>query len=351
MFRFLTSTCLPVLGFWWVSLLPVSGVEPGEEVELDVVWPTPNPAFLQGKPLETFIQPTVSGRTESALFGCVRNGGARFHEGLDLKTLGRDSRNEATDPIYAAFRGRVVHINKTAGHSSYGRYLVLEHRDLYPAVYTLYAHLARVADGLTVGDQVEAGQTIGIMGRSAGGYSIPKSRAHLHFEIGLRLSDDFQSWYSAKGFGSRNEHGLWNGMNLIGMDPLDFFRELLGGRVLGPFGYIDNQPTACSLRIFTQEIPDFVKRYPELIAGELRADSLVAWDIDFTWYNMPIRWVPRYQEDIGTGKPGSLQLISFDREEVERQRCRRVLQFSGNRVLLGSGLKQVLEILFEMYRG
>lgn len=340
-FVLLTCFATPVL---------LQASEPGEAVELNMVWPTPNPAFLQGRPLEAFVQPTVSGRTESALFGCVRNDGARFHEGLDLKALNRDSRNEATDPIYAAFRGRVVHINRTEGHSSYGRYIVLEHPDLYPSVYTLYAHLARAREVLEVGDRVEAGDVIGIMGRSAGGYTIPRSRAHLHFEIGLRLSDDFEDWYSRKQFGSENRHGLWNGMNLVGMDPLEFFRELLAGRVLGPFSYLDRQVPACSLRVFTREIPDFVKRYPELIAGDLRGEALVAWDIAFTWYNLPFRWIPRYVEDNVSGEPGTLQLLDFNRELVEQQRCRKILEFEGDRVLLGSSLRQALEILFAMYR-
>ena len=53
-------------------------------VEASLIWPTPNPAFQNGKPIEAYVQATVSGRVESGLFGCVRNGGSRFHEGLDL---------------------------------------------------------------------------------------------------------------------------------------------------------------------------------------------------------------------------------------------------------------------------
>ena len=58
-----------------------------------------------------------------------------------------------------------------------------------------------------------------MMGRSAGGYAIPKDRAHVHFEIGLKLSDNFDSWFTWKKFGSPNQHENWNGMNLMGLDP------------------------------------------------------------------------------------------------------------------------------------
>ena len=59
----------------------------------------PNPAFQQGKPLEAFIQPTSSGKLVSGLFGCVRNNGHKFHEGIDLYPIARDSSGEAIDKI------------------------------------------------------------------------------------------------------------------------------------------------------------------------------------------------------------------------------------------------------------
>ena len=68
-------------------------------VEASLIWPTPNPAFQNGKPIEAYVQATVSGRVESGLFGCVRNGGSRFHEGLDLYPIKRDGRGEAVDPV------------------------------------------------------------------------------------------------------------------------------------------------------------------------------------------------------------------------------------------------------------
>lgn len=315
-----------------------------------MVWPTPNPAMLEGRGLATFVQPTASGRLESALWGCVRNSGTRFHEGLDLKTLERDSRGEATDPVFAVLDGVVAHINPVAGNSSYGRYIVIEHPDTYPHVYTLYAHMARMEAGLSVGDTVQMGQTIGIMGRSAGGYSIPRSRAHLHFEIGLRLSEDFQEWYDEQGFGSKNHHGNFNGMNLVGWDPLDYYRQLIAGRVVGPASYLDREPTALSLRVHTSEVPDFLRRYPVLISGNLRNGALEAWDIDFTWYGLPKRWVPRYAEDGVEGEAGTLQLLSLDKETLSGKACKTMVTFpSENRVRLGGDLKTILELLFKMY--
>ena len=111
---------------------------------LEIVWPTPNPAFAEGKAISAFLQSTGSGEPESGGFGCVRSAGSQFHEGIDLKPVRRDGRGEPADEVYAAMDGVVRHINNRVGESSYGRYLVLEHPDAAPAVYTLYAHLARI---------------------------------------------------------------------------------------------------------------------------------------------------------------------------------------------------------------
>ena len=46
-----------------------------------VFWPTPNGEYFETGDIIDSLQPTVSGRWESALYGCVRNDGNRFHEG------------------------------------------------------------------------------------------------------------------------------------------------------------------------------------------------------------------------------------------------------------------------------
>ena len=59
---------------------------------LEIIWPTPNKAWAEGRSIEAFIQPTVSGGPQSGCFGCVRSNGFQFHEGIDIKPLGRDRR-------------------------------------------------------------------------------------------------------------------------------------------------------------------------------------------------------------------------------------------------------------------
>lgn len=292
-------------------------------------WPTPNTAFAAGKPIEDFVQPTASGKIESGLFGCVRNGGARFHEGLDLFPVKRNSRGEALDPVYAILPGRVVHISRVEGHSSYGHYLVVVHEQASPAFHSLYAHLASINAAIEVGSQVAAGTVLGVMGRSAAGYRIPPERAHLHVELGLKLSDDFQSWFDRQAFDSSNHHGNWNGMNLVSVDPLEFFRAMRDGSVSGFHDYLKGLPVAARIRVHTSKIPDFVRNYPALVTRSYDPRRVVAWDIAFTQYGLPMEWMPRYSEEGLGGRGGEIRVLSYNPQLIQTQSCRRVIRLGG----------------------
>lgn len=312
----------------------------------ELVWPTPNPAWAQGRPSSQWLQHAGSGDPASGGFGGVRSGGTHFHEGIDIKALARDRRGEPTDSVFAAMAGVVRYINSTAGDSSYGRYVVLEHSGLTPAVYSLYAHLARIAPGVRVGQNVAAGGTLGTMGHSSGGYMIPRDRAHLHFEIGVAATREFQAWYDRKRFGSRNEHGMWNGMNLMGVDPLAFFNEWRAGRVTSPLDFFTRLETAVRLRIATYRKPDFVTRYPALLTKPLPVGPVAGWEIRFSWTGLPFAWTPLTIQDVAGLARDEPQFIEVNAELERRQRSKSLAVSRGGRWIVGKDLDTVLEQLF-----
>lgn len=250
------------------------------------VWPTTMPR-PKGKALETFVQPTASGKVESALFGMTRNDGTRFHEGLDIRPLARDGRGEAVDLVKAALAGRVAYVCPTPT-GPYGRYVVLEHLTSGLPAYSLYAHLASVRGDLFVGMGVKAGQPLGVLGRSSGNEPIPRERAHLHFEIGLRLSEGYNSWHGRQAAlrRERNPHGNFHGWNLVGIDPL----PILLGQQRDLLSVIRDTPTALVVAVRTRKVPDFVKRHPSLVVGS--AADAAGWKVEFTWHGLPKRWTP-----------------------------------------------------------
>ena len=251
----------------------------------EVVWPT-TLDLTAVRSAQDYLQPTVSGRLESATFGMVREEGQRFHEGVDIRPGRRDAAGEALDLVRAAMDGQVAYVNPHV-NGPYGRYVVLTHPGAEIPAYSLYAHLASIDPALKPGSFVRRGLTLGRMGRtSAGASPITPDRAHLHFEVGLMLSTGFNGWYAAQPENrkSANLHGLYNGQNLIGMDPL----PVLSQRSVDLLALVRRQPTALTVVLRATKTPDFVARYPALARGE--AAKAAGWYVEFSWQGMPLRW-------------------------------------------------------------
>jgi hypothetical protein len=322
----------------------VGAMSAAERVE--IVWPTPNTAWADGRPLADYAQHAGSGDPESGTFGGVRSGGTHFHEGIDIKCLARDRRGEPLDNVFAALGGVVRHINSSAGDSSYGRYIVLEHPEQTPSVYTLYAHLARIAPGLREGATVTRGQVLGLMGHSSGGYMIPVDRAHLHFEIGLMVTRDFQSWYEQRKFGSRNDHGAWNGMNLMGIDPLDFLNAWRAHRVDTFQDYFARMPTAVRFRIATHRVPDFITRYPSLLTKPIPLGGVAGWEIRCNWTGVPFSWTPLTSLEVMGLAPDQPRFIDVDADLIRRERSKSLVVSHRGTWSVGKDLSTVLQQLF-----
>lgn len=314
----------------------------------ELVWPTPHKGWAQGRSPSQWLQHAGSGDPASGGYGGVRNSGTRFHEGIDIEPVARDRSGAPTDNVFAAMAGVVRHINTRAGNSSYGRYIVLEHPGVSPAVYTLYAHLARVAPGVRVGTQVAAGAVLGTMGHSAGGYMIPKARAHLHFEIGVVVTRNFQAWYDRKRFGSRNEHGMWNGMNLLGIDPMAFYNDWRARRIATVQDFFKRMDTVVRLRIATYRTPDFITRYPSLLTKPMPMGPVAGWEIRFDWTGLPFAWTPLTLPEITGLKPQQPHIVEVNAELERRQRSKSLVVKRGSTWYVGSDLDAVVEKLFEL---
>lgn len=220
----------------------------------------------------------------------------RFHEGVDIRSILRDERNEPRDPVLAIGEGRVACVNRDAAASNYGRYVVVEHDLFGTRFYSLYAHLAAVDDRLEEGRRVPRGARLGIMGRSSNEFHIDREHAHLHFEVDLMTNDRYARWSKKKGDGEPN-HGLFNGANLVGVDPVRFLKFLQEnpGRGIGDF--VKRETVA--FRVLAPRRGDFswVRRYPYVLTRPL-AEADQAWEISMTYYGLPVRVTPRRREEI-----------------------------------------------------
>lgn len=146
------------------------------------------------------VFPTTDGLTITSPYGWrfhpIHNED-RFHGAIDIGGGG------VNHPIYATQSGEVI---DNYFSNSGGYVLVLKHtRDSY---YSQYMHLAE-RPSLNVGDKVEKGQTIAIMGTTGDSTGI-----HLHFAIAT----------SPNGFGTEEgtiDPELYLNMEFEDLDPLD----------------------------------------------------------------------------------------------------------------------------------
>lgn len=327
-----------------ICFAAVIGVVASYAAAKPLQWPIPSRAFFEGAPYESFTQPTASGNPHSALFGCTRNDGNRFHEGLDIAPELPRRRGEATDPILAVADGVVVYVNSIAGHSSYGRYVIVRHDRHQPAFHSLYAHLRSI--DVAAGDRVAVGDQLGIMGRSAS-YTIPRERAHLHLEFGLRLADDFQSWFDRQNFGSENHHGHHNGMNLVGWDPLDFYTWQQAEPEGSVLDYLRQLPVGFIVQVRYSGKPNFLLRYPELWEGIRGEGDLAGWEVHFTPWGLPLRWEAlAADQPVVRMDPGEVRLDAVQPEALSEFACRAMVDRNGGRYRIGSGGQRVLQLLF-----
>lgn len=318
----------------------------GAAVATAFEFPTANRALLVPGQEEQFFVGTVGKPWPSGTFGCVRTDGWQMHEGLDIQCLERDRRGEPTDAVLATADGRVAYINAKAGLSVYGLYVVLWHSVEGLEIFSLYAHLREVRPGLRVGQTIQAGHPIGVMGRTANTQqTISRERAHLHFEVGLLLSDRYPEWHRKTYPQGVNDHGIWNGLNLVGLDP----RVLLLGRQATGRSFSLLNFVRCQTELFRVVVrgTDFpwIKRYPALVQRNPVAerDGVAGYEIAFNFSGLPFHLVPRAASEI-RGR-GAVQLLAVNEAEYQLRPCRRLVSRNGNRWTLARNGELLISLL------
>src|ERR1035437_238482 len=114
-----------------VLILPgMSLAASSEKATMDLVLPTENDALLRhdGPAFYQYIDRDYKGTKskpwEGGQYGFVRDPVAtpkgliytRFHEGMDIRPLHRDTQGEPTDEIHAIAAAKVVHVNHLPRH-------------------------------------------------------------------------------------------------------------------------------------------------------------------------------------------------------------------------------------------
>jgi murein DD-endopeptidase MepM/ murein hydrolase activator NlpD len=324
-------------------LLALPAVLPAQE---PFRFPTANHFLYEpGKESEFFASTAPDKPWTSGSFGCVRNNGARLHEGIDIRHLQTDKRGEPTDPVMATADGTVVYFSIRSSLSNYGNYLVLRHVVQGIEIYSLYAHLSAVRPGLKIGDKVKAGEVIATMGRSSNAEAILKERAHVHFELNVLVNDNFAAWFRKASPKERNDHGEWNGQNLSGLDPRQILiAEHNPAKRFDLPGFIRGQTELCRVLVRTTNFP-YLKRYPMLVLKNPVAEKegIAGYEIALNYNGLAFALMPRAASEIKS--TARIQLVSVNEPEARANPCRHLVVKRGSRWQLGNEGSRIVDLL------
>ncbi len=308
--------------------------------------PTANHALLEKNGEEKFFVGTTGKPWTSGTFGCVRSEGGQMHEGLDIRSVQRDKRGGPSDPVTATADGTVAYINRKSSLSNYGNYLVLKHSIEGLEVYSLYAHLSEIRDDLKIGQAVKAAEKIAIMGRTSNTRErISRERAHVHFELNLLVNEHFPGWYRKNFPTQRDDHGMWNGQNLLGLDPrLILLAQQKEGNQFSLLRWMQSQTELCRVLVRSTDFP-WVRRYRSLLRPNPVAEKngVAGYELVLNFNGVPFQIVPRAASEIkGAAK---YQLLSVNEAEYKKNPCRRLVKPLGKSWQLGSHGTELLDLL------
>ena len=270
----------------------------GQNQILDLVLPTDNDALLAGdgpafyQYIERNYKGVKSTPWQGGQYGFVRDptdtaGGVvytRFHEGIDIRPLHRDPHGEPLDEVRAIADGKVVHVNPVAGYSNYGKYIVIEHRWGGSNYYSLYGHLSEIA--VQPGDIVKRGQHIAVMGYT--GTGLNRERAHLHLELNLMLSPQFEAWYNAFFRNDPNHNGIYNGMNLVGLDIARLYLALHKNPLLTIPQFLSGEETFYKVALPKSRHFELPELYSWMRNTGSRNEKS-SWEVSFAQSGVPLR--------------------------------------------------------------
>jgi len=309
-------------------------------------FPTANHFLLQPGGEEKFFVGTIGKPWATGCFGCVRTDGWQMHEGLDIKCVQRDSAGEPIDPVLATADGTVAYFSSKPALSNYGNYVVLRHQIDGLEVYSLYAHLKKIRDDLKIGQAVKGGEPIATMGRTTNTREgISRDRAHVHFELDLFVNEGFPRWYRKAFPSQRNDHGEWNGQNLLGLDPrLVLLEQHRQGTNFNLLNFVRKQAELCRVLVRATSFP-WLKRYAPLIERNPLAEkeAVAGYEISLNYNGVPCRLIPRVASEIKSG--ARFQLLSVNEAEYGKNPCRRLVIKRGDRWALARNGSNLVELL------
>jgi murein DD-endopeptidase MepM/ murein hydrolase activator NlpD len=329
-----------------VLLLHFSVMAQTDRTILDLVLPTDNDALFSGdgpafyQYVERNYKGVESTPWEGGQYGFVRDPTetsagivyTRFHEGIDIKPVQRDANGEPLDQVRAIADGKIVHTNLVPAHSNYGCYVVIEHRWDGSNYYSLYGHLSTIT--VKPGQLVQKGEPIAVMGYT--GKGINRERAHVHLELNLLLSHAFESWHDTFFKDDPNYNGIYNGMNLAGLDIARLYLALRKNPSLTIPEFLRDEEISYKVTLPKSRHFELPKLYPWMLTAGAR-NSKSSWEISFARSGLPLKIEPSdksvTQPELSYVEKSSIDSSYLTRDEISGRGANAHLRDYGRQLM------------------
>jgi murein DD-endopeptidase MepM/ murein hydrolase activator NlpD len=313
---------------------------------VDLVLPTDNDALFSGdgpafyQYVERSYKGVESTPWEGGQYGFVRDPAetsagsvyTRFHEGIDIKPVHRDANGEPLDQVRAIGEGKIVHTNLVPGHSNYGCYVVIEHRWGGSSYYSLYGHLSTIT--VKLGQAVQKGEPIAVMGYT--GKGINRERAHVHLELNLLLSHAFESWHDTFFKDDPNYNGIYNGLNLAGLDIARLYLALRKNPSLTIPEFLKDEQISYKVTLPKSRHFELPKLYPWMLTAGTR-NSKSSWEVSFARSGLPLKIEPSnksvIQPELSYIEKSSIDSSYLTRDEVSGRGANAHLREYGRQLM------------------
>jgi len=159
------------------------------------------------------------------------------------------------------------------------------------------------------------------------------------------VNEGFSGWYKKNFPGQRNDHGIWNGQNLNGLD----VREILIAEhnpvtKFSLLNFLRGETELCRVFVRATKFP-YLKRYPMLVLSNPTAqrEGVTGYEIALNYNGVAFALMPRAASEIhGNAR---FQLLSVNEAEEKANPCRHLLvQRRGRWQLTDTAIRE-LELL------
>ena len=168
------------------------------------------------------------------------------------------------------------------------------------------------------------------------GVGINRERAHVHLELNLLLSHRFETWYNTYYKTDPNHNGIYNGINLTGLDVARLYLALRKNPTMTIPQFLEGEEVFYKVTVARSAHFELPKLYPWMVRGRAGAQS-ASWEVSFDRSGMPLQIQPSDKKltapELTYVKKSTVDYTHLTRGVVEGRNGRGVLTPYGQQLM------------------